>query len=213
MNRSGIAMIKRKNVFTLIELLVVIAIIGILASMLLPALKKAKDLSMQMACLNNEKQLSLAFQMYVNENDNQIPPYDTYKNTWFAKTWTYYKSSDVLRCQSDNNPTYVGVSWNAPAGGYTMVTAKGLSYLQNELLQYYKKSGAPMNKFKKLSEGAVYLEGRGHWAIATDHPERMMYRHLGGMNVLYLDGHARLRKGVLPINHTDAVGKPFWEGL
>jgi prepilin-type N-terminal cleavage/methylation domain-containing protein/prepilin-type processing-associated H-X9-DG protein len=59
--------------FTLIELLVVIAIIGILASMLLPALAKAKGRAQRIACVSNLKQLYYGFRMWNDDNDSRYP--------------------------------------------------------------------------------------------------------------------------------------------
>lgn len=60
--------------FTLIELLVVLAVIGLLASLLLPALNRAKSSANSTTCLNNLKQLQFAWLNYVHDNDDHFPP-------------------------------------------------------------------------------------------------------------------------------------------
>ena len=62
-----------RGAFTLVELLVVIAVVGLLTALLLPALSKAKLKTQGIQCLNNHRQLTLAWRMYIDDNQDRLP--------------------------------------------------------------------------------------------------------------------------------------------
>ncbi len=95
----------KRSGFTLIELLVVIAIIAILASMLLPALARAKGSGQRMSCVNNQKQLTMSANMYTQDFGDQYPLRSSAMR-WPQALLTYYRSTNVLICPTDkiNNP-------------------------------------------------------------------------------------------------------------
>ena len=86
--------VARRCGFTLIELLVVIAIIAVLASLLLPALGRAKGKARQAACLSNLRQIGFAFALYQDENDDRFPDQRGLKSSLGYRPWTDWPPSD-----------------------------------------------------------------------------------------------------------------------
>ncbi|MFA6567059.1 MAG: prepilin-type N-terminal cleavage/methylation domain-containing protein [Victivallales bacterium] len=102
----GCKMFSARKYFTLIELLVVIAIIAILAAMLLPALKNAKDKAWELDCLGNLKSLSQGTFMYCDDFNGYFPDSKPFYNTSTSAAW-YQCLAGALNGSTIIGPVYI----------------------------------------------------------------------------------------------------------
>lgn len=196
---------RNRSAFTLVEVLVVVAILGLLASVLMPAVQNVRAAARRTECKNGLRQIGVGIHMFANTNSGRFP-FNTHKGamkSWIYTLAPYMENVDQVRLCPDD------AKYEERLSG----TNKGTSYIISNYVSSDKLAGAMMNlhKLQKTTTLAILFEVSQSRSITADHAHVSSWystinvangtvwqalegevdtkRHHAAANYLFADGH------------------------
>lgn len=221
-NRKEVDMkkdMRRKTLFTLIELLVVIAIIAILASMLLPALGKARQRGKATQCMNNLKQMGVAYSMYAGDFNDYVPYHAAKPDVRAVSDWSKPVAYGVLS-STKYLPQIGGVPDSQKGKGYANERSKlfrcpvGITnaFAVDNSFGDYMCDVPVINGVRKnnLTHAKIARIARDYYVVVDNILSDTKRDHGIGGNALFIDGKVRYYSVVLAANRFNYL---FWQAI
>ena len=218
--------------FTLIELLVVVAIIGILASILMPSLSKAREKAVSAVCLSTQRQINIASIGYLADFERMIPlaldepspPGALYTST-YAHWWPdilKFEDEKEFSCPSVNSKgiglghPQIGV-WRGLGINEAKVKDPVRTVMFADSAKISNVGQADPNKWEAKDPliGQIFFRtptNEPFYSDSSSHAQRVIGRHLGKLNSLFVDGHGEsLKPSSLGFQYPEYHADALWD--